>query len=336
MKSSPGTKNKPVLTQNLPPFPLGLVSDSVRPYIELIRLHKPTGVIIIFWPFAWGLTMAAYRVKLDLTTYWKELAKCIIAAFIVRSSACTINDIFDREYDARVERTKGRPLPSGRMSVTAALIYLSVQYIAGITLYLSYDSVTAFYAAMMQLFPLFLVYPLMKRITNWPQAWLGIAMGSGIVISWAAITDVIDIQLLGVLMIGLTGWTLHYDTIYACQDRKDDIVVGVKSTAVMLGDYVYPFTAACAILFISTLYRAGQLNEQSPIFFIVSVGGSAVHLLYQYSKVDIDSPDSCARIFVQNGHMGLITWVGMMLDYLHTIDYLPFNLTALISPSVQV
>jgi len=323
--AQPLESKKAVLSEKSLPFPLGLFPIGVRPYVELIRFHKPTGVIIIFWPFAWGLTLAAYRVNLDLPTYWKELSILALAAFIVRSSACTINDIFDREYDAGVARTRGRPLPSGRISVTAALIYLSVQYIAGVVLYASYDGV-AFYVAMVQLFPLFFVYPLMKRITNWPQAWLGIAMGSGIVVSWAAVTNTIDVPLLGVLMIGLSGWTLHYDTIYACQDRKDDIVIGVKSTAVMLGDHVLPFTSACAVIFVSTLYYAGQRNEQSSIFFVISVGGSAVHLLYQYAKVDIESSDSCARIFIQNGHLGLIVWAGMMLDYLHKTDRLAFSL----------
>jgi 4-hydroxybenzoate polyprenyltransferase len=151
----------------------------------------------------------------------------------------------------------------------------------------------------------------MKRITYWPQAWLGIAMNFGIVVAWVATTGTVDLELLSVLMVGTWGyvismcrlipevklllsrWTMHYDTIYACQDRKDDIVVGVKSTAVMLGDFVRPFTAACAALFLATLYYAGRLNDQTPIFFLLTVGGTAAHVLYQYATVDLDSPDSC-------------------------------------------
>ncbi|KAI0318667.1 4-hydroxybenzoate polyprenyl transferase [Amylostereum chailletii] len=307
------------------PFPLGLVSEGVRPYLELIRFHKPTGTILMFWPFAWGLTMAAYHTKLDLSTYWMELAKFLVAAFIVRGSACTINDIFDRDFDAGVERTKGRPLASGRVSVFAASVYLIAQYIVGLILYLPYEGV-AFYAAVAQLLPLFIIYPLMKRITYWPQAWLGIAMNFGIVVAWVAITGNLNVELLAPLMVGTWGWTMHYDTIYACQDRKDDIIVGVKSTAVMLGDYVRPFTAACAALFLGTLYHAGTLNEQSPIFFWVSVGGTGAHLVYQYATVDLDKPDSCGLNFIRNGHMGWITWGGLMLDYLAKIDKLPFAL----------
>ncbi|KAI0318670.1 4-hydroxybenzoate polyprenyl transferase [Amylostereum chailletii] len=258
--------------------------------------------------------MAAYHTKLDLSTYWMELAKFLVAAFIVRGSACTINDIFDRDFDAGVERTKGRPLASGRVSVFAASVYLIAQYIVGLILYLPYEGV-AFYAAVAQLLPLFIIYPLMKRITYWPQAWLGIAMNFGIVVAWVSTTGNLNIELLGPFMVGAWGY-----------DRKDDIIVGVKSTAVMLGDYVRPFTAACAALFLGTLYYAGILNEQSPIFFWVSVGGTGAHLVYQYLTVDLDKGDSCALNFTRNGQMGWITWGGLMLDYLAKINKLPFSL----------
>ncbi|ETW79987.1 prenyltransferase [Heterobasidion irregulare TC 32-1] len=307
------------------PFPLGLVSPGVRPYLELIRFHKPTGTILMFWPFAWGLTMAAYHTELPLNRYWVELAKSLFAAFIVRGSACTINDIFDRKFDAGVERTKGRPLASGRVSVFAAVVYLILQYIAGLVVYVSYNEI-ALYAAVLQLLPLFLVYPLMKRITYWPQAWLGICMNFGLVVAWAAVTGSLDAQLLGVLMVGTWGWTMHYDTIYACQDRRDDVKVGVKSTAVMLGDYVRPFCFVLSMMFVGTLYYAGVLNHQTPYYFYISVGGTLLHILWQYATVDLDSPDSCGLNFIRNGHMGWITWAGLMVDYLVKIDQLPFQL----------
>ncbi|KAH9974430.1 4-hydroxybenzoate polyprenyl transferase [Lactifluus volemus] len=312
---SRSSEKAPILHKSFPapanlPFPLGLVSPGVRPYLELIRFHKPTGTILMFWPFAWGLTMAAYHTSLDLKTFWTEMSKFLIAAFIVRGSACTINDIFDRDFDAGVERTKGRPLASGRVSVFAAVVYLIVQYIAG---------GVAFWAAIAQLLPLFILYPLMKRITYWPQAWLGIAMNFGLVISWVAITNEVDIQLLTLLMVG------SWDTIYACQDRKDDVKVGVKSTAVMLGDFVRPFTFSCAVLFVSTLAYAGILNKQTPYFFYVTIGGTSLHLIWQYITVDLNSPDSCGLNFIRNGHMGWVTWAGLMIDYLVKIDKLPFS-----------
>ncbi|KAA1475310.1 UbiA prenyltransferase [Dentipellis sp. KUC8613] len=304
-------------------FPLGYVPEGVRPYLELIRFHRPIGSILMCWPFVWGLTMAAYHTELPLHRYWPELARSVFAGFIVRSSACTINDICDREYDAGVERTKNRPLASGRISVFAAYVYLVAQYIVGILLYLSYNNL-AFYTALLQLLPLFIVYPFMKRVTYWPQAWLGICMNFGVIVAWASITGALDWKLLGALMVGFWGWTMHYDTIYACQDRKDDVKVGVKSTAVMLGDHVRPFTAACATLFVAMLAVGGVLNQQTPVYFVVSVGGTALQLIWQYAKVDLDSPDSCGLTFIRNGDMGWITWAGLMLDYLVKIDALPF------------
>ncbi|KAI0043772.1 UbiA prenyltransferase [Auriscalpium vulgare] len=296
------------------PFPLGLVSPGVRPYLELIRFHKPTGTVLMFWPFAWGLTLAAYHVNLPFEEYWPQLGRYLLAAFLLRGSACTINDIFDREYDAGVERTKGRPLASGRISVFAASVYLILQYVAGVAIYVGLNEI-AFYAAIIQLLPLFLVYPLMKRITYWPQAWLGICMNFGLAVTWIAVTGDINWPLLSVLLAGTWGWTMHYDTIYACQDREDDVKVGVKSTAVLLGDYVEPFTIVCSVLFIASLAVAGFINHQTVIYYVISVGGTALHIVWQYSNVNLEKPDSCWRFFVRNGHMGWLTWAGLMLDY---------------------
>ncbi|KAI0066871.1 UbiA prenyltransferase [Artomyces pyxidatus] len=297
------------------PFPLGLVSPGVRPYLELIRFHKPTGSVLVFWPYAWGLTLAAYHTGLPLPKYWMELARFALAALLVRGAACTVNDIFDREFDAGVERTKGRPLASGRISVFAAVVYLMLQYVACIAIFLPLER-TAFLAGIIQNI-LFAIYPLMKRITYWPQAWLGISMNFSVIVTWVAVTDSVDEwHILAVLLLGTWGWTMHYDTIYACQDRKDDVKVGVKSTAVLLGDYVRPFTAACAALFVAMLAVAGWINHQTIIYYAVGVAGTGLHIIWQYASVDLESPDSCWRAFVRNGHMGWVTWAGLMLDYL--------------------
>lgn len=187
-------------------------------------------------------------------------------------------------------------------------------------------------------------------------------MNFGLIVSWVAITNEVNVQLLTLLMVGTWGWTMHYglflylhdregaadtalDTIYACQDRRDDVKVGVKSTAVMLGDFVRPFTFSCAVLFVATLAYAGILNDQTPYFFYFTVGGTSLHLIWQYITVDLDDPASCgcelssysihlqfllmyltAVNFDRNGHMGWITWAGLMIDYLVKIDKLPFSL----------
>ncbi|KAG5651463.1 hypothetical protein H0H81_008548, partial [Sphagnurus paluster] len=183
-------------------FPLGLVSEDVRPYMELIRLEKPTGTILFFWPFVWGLTMAAFATGLPLRHYFPYVAKCFVGAFLLRSSACTINDIFDRKMDAGVERTKNRPLASGRVSVLAATIYLLCQYLFGILFFYMTVEGLALWVALFQLLPLFAIYPLLKRITYWPQAWLGFAMNFGFITASVSVTGRLDIPLLSAAMLG--------------------------------------------------------------------------------------------------------------------------------------
>ena len=200
----------------------------------------------------------------------------------------------------------------------------------------------------------------MKRITYWPQAWLSIAANFGGVVAWVAITNEWDPQLFA-LMIGAWAWTMHLgwfnsspsskaadgalDTIYACQDRKDDVKVGIKSTAVLLGNFVRPFTFSCAVLFVAAVACAGALNGQTAYFFYITVGGTSLHLIWQFITLDLNSPDSCGREFpshlvasqvvltcllvvhfVRNSHLGWVTWAGLMVDYLVKIDTLPFAL----------
>jgi 4-hydroxybenzoate polyprenyltransferase len=310
---SQGTTSKPPLK-----FPLGLVPESVRPYLELIRLEKPTGTKLFFWPFAWGLTMAAYKTNLPIQFYAGDLAKCLFGAFIMRSSACTINDIFDREVDAGVERTKNRPMPSGRVSVPAAVLYLIIQYIIGTVFFYFTLNKLAFVVALIQLLPLFIIYPLLKRITYWPQAWLGIAMNFGFVVSWVGTTgrlDAPDVNLNLYMLFGCWCWTMLYDTIYACQDKVDDIKTGVRSTAILFGSWIEPLLTLCGILFLAMLVLAGFANQQGVLYFVVSVGGTALHLIWQFTTVDLDVPSSCWTNFNRNGQLGWIIWAGLMLDY---------------------
>lgn len=325
MGYAPSSETTALLPHQLPSkplkFPLGLVSENVRPYLELIRIEKPTGTILMFWPFAWGLTMAAYRMELSIDAYLLNLIKCFCAAFIVRASACTVNDIFDRRMDAGVERTKNRPLASGRISVSAAVVYLMIQYIIGIAMFLTLNP-PAFWFSMAQLLPIFAIYPLLKRITYWPQAWLGFAMNVGFVVAWTAITGSIDRNTNVSMMAGCWCWTMLYDTIYACQDKKDDVKMGVRSTALLFGSWIRPLLVSCAILFIVMLTWAGIFNEQGRAYFILSVGGTAVHLVWQFSTVDLEEPSSCWTNFQRNGHLGWTVWGGIMLDYAFRIGLL--------------
>ncbi|CAK5284701.1 unnamed protein product [Mycena citricolor] len=290
-------------------------SSVVRPYLELIRFEKPTGTILMFWPFAWGLTMAAYRTGLPLTDFLHGLGRALVGAFLLRSSACTVNDILDRDMDAGVERTRNRPLPSGAISPSAATVYLFVQYGLGCAFFWYTETGLAFWIALFQLIPLFAVYPLLKRITHWPQAWLGFAMNFGFVTAWISVTQSADLSVLPAAMASCWFWTMLYDTVYACQDLKDDVKVGVRSTALLFGTWIRPLLVSCGVLFVVMLACAGVLNAQGPMFFLVSVGGTCVHLLWQYSTVDLGVPKSCWLNFTRNGHLGWIIWSGLVLDY---------------------
>ncbi|CAA7263365.1 unnamed protein product [Cyclocybe aegerita] len=299
-----------------PKFPLNLAPVALRPYLELIRLEKPTGTILMFWPFAWGLTMAAYRTGLPINSYGFELFKCFVGAFILRSSACTINDIFDRKMDAGVERTRNRPLASGRISVFAASVYLLLQYAIGVAFFYSTVQGLALWVALFQLLPLFAIYPLLKRCTHWPQAWLGFAMNFGFITAWVATTGSADASVLGSGIAGCWGWTMLYDTIYACQDIKDDVKMGVRSTAILFGTWIRPLLVCCGLIFLSMFALAGYFNHQGYGYFIISVGGLAAHLLWQYRTVDLEVPASCWHNFNCNGQLGWIIWGGLMVDYL--------------------
>ncbi|KAJ7099821.1 UbiA prenyltransferase family [Mycena epipterygia] len=308
--SRPTTAQKPA-----PKGALALVPYGLRPYLELIRLEKPTGTILMFWPFAWGLTMAAYEAGLPLDTYFIRLGKAFVAAFLMRSSACTINDIFDRKMDAGVERSKTRPLPSGRISVFAATLYLVAQYALGVVFFYSTERGLALQVALFQLLPLFAIYPLMKRVTYWPQAWLGFAMNFGFVTAWVSVLHKVNYPVLTVAMASCWCWTMLYDTIYACQDIRDDVKMGVRSTAILFGTWIRPLLISFGIAFVSMLAYAGVLNHQGTPYFVVSIGGTVLHLLWQYATVDLNVPKSCWNNFNSNGRLGWIVWGGLMLDY---------------------
>lgn len=238
----------------------------------------------------------------------------LLMAFVVRSSACTVNDIFDREIDAGVERTKNRPLASGRISVPAAIVYLMCQYAIGTWLFKRMDHV-AYTAAMIQMLPLLSLYPLFKRFTYWPQAYLGFGMNFGLVVAWANIAHHVDYTLVALMLAGSWCWTMQYDTIYACQDRKDDAKMGVHSTALLFGDYVLPFLQLNAVGFVALLYYAGKINQQGMAYYTISVGGTALWLLWQFLTLELDVPASCWLAFQRNGRLGWVVWGGLMLDY---------------------
>ncbi|KAF8886991.1 4-hydroxybenzoate polyprenyl transferase [Infundibulicybe gibba] len=286
----------------------------VVPYFKLARLDKPQGGFLIFWAFAWGLTMAAYRSDLALKSYASLLLRCLVGAFLYRGTGVTFNDICDRKLDRLVERTKNRPIASGVISVKSAAVFLVLQIILCIAAFWPLNT-PALVALLIGIFPLAGAYPFMKRITYWPQAWLGIAGNWGLIIAWLAIFPSLDYSLISSLMAGMCCWTLLYDTIYACQDKSDDMKAGAKSTAILFGSYVKPLLTGFGAIFIAMMFYSGVINRQGGFYFFFSVGMAAVHVTWQIYSVDLENKASCWANFRRNSQLGWIIWVGMVLDY---------------------
>ncbi|KLO06791.1 UbiA prenyltransferase [Schizopora paradoxa] len=296
----------------------GLMHSTVVSCLELARVHKPAGFFFVLIPPLLGLTMAAFSTKLAIPAYTTLLLKTTLSAFIIRSSACTINDIIDRKFDASVERTKNRPLVSGRITVLGASVFLLIQYIVALCLFRTFNK-AAFYSNVIQMLPLSGAYPLMKRITYWPQAWLGLAINFGFVTSWLAVHDTLlfrpDTLLL--MMAALWCWTMIYDTVYACLDKKDDVKIGIKSTAIFLGQSVLPVIGSLAASFVFLLFASGMSNYQGMPFYIVCVGGAVLFFCAKLRRLNVDSFSSCWDFFVQNAYcLGPLVYTGLLIDYL--------------------
>ncbi|KXN91303.1 4-hydroxybenzoate polyprenyltransferase, mitochondrial [Leucoagaricus sp. SymC.cos] len=300
-------------------------------YVKLTRIHKfPAGSILVYWPSSWGLTLVAYSIKLPSASLCVQLLMYLVGCTLRHNAACIWNDICDRDIDKKVERTRGRPIARGLVSTQAATVFLLAHIILCVLILSYVNNGTARYVYLTKILPSFkvglfgllfvdMLYPLTKRWTNWPQAWLGIAMTWGLLVAWISNAGYMNWSFIPVLFFGgIWGfsWTLHYDTIYACQDRKDDIVAGIRSTAVLFGDNVRLISAAFSTCFVLCLAWTGFMNSNGPAYFILSVFGSALHFIWQLSSLDFDNGPECWRMFKANGTgLGFLILSGMLCDY---------------------
>ncbi|KAH9917679.1 UbiA prenyltransferase [Epithele typhae] len=265
-------------------------------YFQLTRLHKPfMGNTLLFWPCAWGLTLAARATNMPLDTY----ATYLTAFF----------------YDKLVERTRTRPLPSGRASISGAIaLYFALQLPA--VLMIALTNKTTALLTLISMFPIQGLYPLMKRWTYWPQAWLGLSFNCGVPVGWASVTGQYPPPSVWLLALGGTCWTIFYDTIYACQDREDDKRVGIKSTAVLFGDRVRAILTLFAGAFVLCLAVAGAALGHGAAYLLLSCGCTLAHLGWQlWVWDDKDVRDSMLK-FESNGFLAAVIWLGMFGDYL--------------------
>jgi 4-hydroxybenzoate polyprenyltransferase len=280
-----------------------------RPYLRLARLDRPIGAWLLLLPCWWSAALAAvaaHRVTANLA----NMAVFFVAAFVMRGAGCTWNDIADRELDGRVERTRLRPIPSGQVSVRAALVFLAVQLAVGLTAVLSFNLFTIELA--ISSLAIVVVYPFMKRITYWPQIVLGLAFSWGALLGWAAAFGRLDLPPL-LLYAGSVAWVVGYDTIYAHQDRDSDAQVGIKSTALLFRERTKPMLALFYGLATALIGAAGFMAG-ARIPFALGLAGFAAHLARQIVRLDVADPAGCLAVFKSGRNAGLILLAGMLLD----------------------
>ena len=234
-------------------------------FIDLVRLKKPIGFMLLFWPCAWGLTIA-YDFSTNLSNYFFYLILFLLGAVLMRSAGCIVNDILDKEFDKKVFRTKSRPIASGQISIKIAIFYVIVLCLLALLVLFNFNTLTILLA--LGSMPLAFTYPLMKRFTYWPQLFLGITFNYGLLLGWTAIKDQIDIVPI-LFYIGAIFWTLGYDTIYGYQDIKDDEIIGLKSTAIKFKSNPYIFLFLCYSIFLFLLISIGYLADLNELFFFI-------------------------------------------------------------------
>ena len=278
-------------------------------FLELTRLKKPIGYMLLFWPCAWGLTIA-YDFENKINQYIFYLFLFILGSVLMRSAGCIVNDIVDKDFDKNVERTKNRPIASGRISVRLSLLYSLLLCLFAFLVLINFNSITILLAILSM--PLAFTYPLMKRFTYWPQLFLGITFNYGLILGWTSING--DISVIPIVFyIGAIFWTLGYDTIYGFQDIKDDEIIGVKSTSIKFKKNPKKFLSICYFLFSLSYLTMGILLELNNYFFIGALIILAHLFYYQIYKFDKLNKKKCLDIFKSNNLLGLLTLVNIII-----------------------
>lgn len=287
-----------------------------RPFLRLSRADRPIGSWLLLLPCWWGLCLAIWSNDLEVTSQhlWFAIAFAI-GAVLMRGAGCTWNDITDREIDAKVERTRSRPIPSGQVSVKAAVVWMALQAIVSFAVLLTFNlfSILLGIAALIPL----LIYPFAKRFTWWPQVFLGIAFNWGCLLGWAVIEGSLSIAPFVLYLAGIL-WTLYYDTIYALQDVEDDAIIGVKSTARLFGQHTKRWLvgfllASVMCLMIAVLLAASPtINPLSLVLALSGIWAFGWHMTWQLSRLDIEDPHTCLVMFRANRNTGLIFVLGLV------------------------
>ena len=281
--------------------------NQIKLFIELTRLKKPIGFMLLFWPCAWGLTLA-YDFSENLNNYFYFLILFFLGSVLMRSAGCIVNDIVDKKFDGLVERTKNRPIASGRISINRSLIYVVVLCFLAFLVLIQFNLNTIILGMSSMIFAF--SYPYMKRITYWPQLFLGLTFNWGLVMAWVAINNTISIEII-TLYLSAIFWTLGYDTIYGVQDMKDDEIIGIKSTSIKFKENIKLFVGSA---YFFTLIILGYLfNHEFGIniltFLFVLF---AISLLFQLLQFEKTKPEKCLMAFKMNNFSGLVLFLGIL------------------------
>ena len=278
-------------------------------FIELTRLKKPIGYLLLFWPCVWGLTLI-YDFTGSLNIYFYYILLFFLGSVLMRSAGCIVNDILDRKFDKKVTRTKNRPIASGEISVQTGILYTLILCLLAFIVLLNFNNFTIIIA--LASMPLAFTYPLMKRFTYWPQLFLGITFNYGLILGWTSISEQLDIVPI-IFYLGAIFWTLGYDTIYGFQDIKDDEIIGVKSTSIKFKGTAKIFLILCYLSLISSLVIGGLMMNFNSIYFL-SITIPIIHLFfYQINNFDSKNPASCLKIFKSNNYLGIIIFFNILV-----------------------
>jgi 4-hydroxybenzoate polyprenyltransferase len=281
---------------------------STRPYLRLARLDRPIGSWLLLMPCWWSLGIAGVRAD-HLPRLWYVIL-FFIGAFAMRGAGCTWNDLVDRDLDRMVERTRSRPIPSGQVSVAQASAFMVVQGLVGFLVLVQFNRFTVVTGIVSLLTAA--VYPFMKRITYWPQIFLGLAFSWGALMGWPAMFGRLDAPAF-VLYAGSIAWVIGYDTIYAHQDRDDDSLIGIKSTALLFGERTRPMLAGFYATAVVLIGIAGWMSGGGLIFTLGLIAFAA-HLAWQVMRLDINDPAHCLVLFKSNRDAGLILFAALLLE----------------------
>lgn len=282
---------------------------AIRPYARLMRLERPIGWWLLLLPCWWGLTLGQISSGGGLPSPWYAIL-FLSGAIIMRGAGCTFNDIADRNFDGRVSRTQNRPIPSRQVSISSAFIFLVLLCLAGLAILLQFNWFTVITGAAS--LAIVAVYPFMKRVTYWPQAVLGLAFNWGALVGWTATQGGLSAAPL-LLYAGGVAWTLAYDTIYAHQDREDDTLIGLKSTAIRFGEtsiyWIASFFAAALVLIDSAIWLAG-----GGLMAHLGVAAAALQAAWQVARFHAENATRCLELFRSNRIFGLLITLGLLLD----------------------